>query len=337
MIREAIDALVEGNSLTMDEAAQAMTEIMEGCATPAQFGAYVTALRLKGETVEEIAGMARVMQQKAFQVHVPGVLVDTAGTGGDKSGSFNISTIAAIVAAGAGAKIAKHGNRAMSGATGSADVLEALGVNIDLTPSSVEQCIKEVGFGFMFAQTYHPSMRFAAGPRREIGIRNVFNILGPLTNPAGAKRQVIGVADPKIAFRMAEVLRILGSEKALIVHGDDGMDEFTVTSSSQVWELAEGAITNYRVSPDSVGLQISSDQSLIATNALDSAAVARIVLEGRMGATRDIVLMNAAAALLVSGKVGSLVEGIKEASHSIDSGQATYTLDALVKLTQQLD
>ena len=204
MIREAIDALVEGHSLTMDEAAASMNEIMKGDATPAQFGAYVTALRLKGETVQEIAGMARVMREKALHVSVSGVLVDTAGTGGDRSGSFNISTTAALVAAGAGVKVAKHGNRAMSGATGSADVLEALGVNIDLSPEGVQQCIEEVGFGFMFAQRYHPSMRFAAGPRREIGIRNVFNILGPLTNPAGAKRQVIGVADPAMARRMAE-------------------------------------------------------------------------------------------------------------------------------------
>ena len=273
MIREAIDALVEGHSLTMDEAAASMNEIMKGDATPAQFGAYVTALRLKGETVQEIAGMARVMREKALHVSVSGVLVDTAGTGGDRSGSFNISTTAALVAAGAGVKVAKHGNRAMSGATGSADVLEALGVNIDLGPEGVQQCIKEVGFGFMFAQRYHPSMRFAAGPRREIGIRNVFNILGPLTNPAGAKRQVIGVADPAMARRMAEVLGTLGSERALVVHGEDGMDELTITGPSQVWELKDGSVTEYAFTPNSVGLQTADAGTLAATSAGSNAPI----------------------------------------------------------------
>ena len=206
MIQDAIQAVVEGQNLTSDQAAAAMDEIMSGEATPAQFGALVTALRMKGETVDEIAGMARVMREKSLRVSATGRLVDTAGTGGDSSGSFNISTTAAFVVAGAGEKVAKHGNRSMSGSTGSADVLEALGVKIDLSPESVGRCIDEVGFGFMFAQGFHPSMRFAAGPSREIGIRTVFNILGPLTNPANASRQLIGVADPAVAERMARVL-----------------------------------------------------------------------------------------------------------------------------------
>lgn len=337
MIREAIDALVEGQSLTMDEAAGAMNEIMEGKATPAQFGAYVTALRLKGETVEEIAGMARVMREKALRVVVSGVLVDTAGTGGDRSGSFNISTTAALVAAGAGAKVAKHGNRAMSGATGSADVLEALGVKIDLSPEGVQQCIEEVGFGFMFAQRYHPSMRFAAGPRREIGIRNVFNILGPLTNPAGAKRQVIGVADPAMARRMAEVLGILGSERALVVHGDDGMDELSVTGPSQVWELKDGSVNEYQFNPNSVGLPTSDAHALAATSADNSAEIVKSVLGGSSGPARDVVLLNAAAALVVAGESDTLSDGVRLAAESIDSGAASQSLDALTVLSQQLE
>jgi len=337
MIREAINALVEGHSLTMGEAAASMNEIMEGDATPAQFGAYVTALRLKGETVQEIAGMARVMREKALHVSVAAALVDTAGTGGDRSGSFNISTTAALVAAGAGIKVAKHGNRAMSGATGSADVLEALGVNIDLSPEGVQQCIEEVGFGFMFAQRYHPSMRFAAGPRREIGIRNVFNILGPLTNPAGAKRQVIGVADPAMARRMAEVLGTLGSERALVVHGEDGMDELTITGPSQVWELKDGSVTEYAFTPDSVGLQTADAGTLAATSPDDSAATVRSVLGGTFGPARDVVLLNAAAALAVGDAAQSLSDGVALASESIDSGAASRVLTGLAELSQTLE
>ena len=337
MIREAINALVEGHSLTMGEAAASMNEIMEGDATPAQFGAYVTAPRLKGETVQEIAGMARVMREKALHVSVAAALVDTAGTGGDRSGSFNISTTAALVAAGAGIKVAKHGNRAMSGATGSADVLEALGVNIDLSPEGVQQCIEEVGFGFMFAQRYHPSMRFAAGPRREIGIRNVFNILGPLTNPAGAKRQVIGVADPAMARRMAEVLGTLGSERALVVHGEDGMDELTITGPSQVWELKDGSVTEYAFTPDSVGLQTADAGTLAATSPDDSAATVRSVLGGTFGPARDVVLLNAAAALAVGDAAQSLSDGVALASESIDSGAASRVLTGLAELSQTLE
>lgn len=337
MIREAIDALVEGQSLTIEQAAACMNEIMDGEATPAQFGAYVTALRLKGETVGEIAGMARVMREKALRVSVPGILVDTAGTGGDRSGSFNISTTAALVAAGAGVKVAKHGNRAMSGATGSADVLEALGVKIDLSPEGVQRCIEDVGFGFMFAQRYHPSMRFAAGPRREIGIRNVFNILGPLTNPAGAKRQVIGVADPAMARRMAEVLGTLGSERALVVHGEDGMDELTITGPSQVWELKDGSVTEYQFTPDSVGLAVSDSRALAASSAENSAEIVRSVLNGAKGPARDVVLLNAAAALLVGGASDTLIDGVKQAAESIDTGAAIRAVDALAQLSQTLD
>ncbi len=337
MIRESIGALVEGRSLTTEQAADSMTEIMTGEATPAQFGAFVTALRLKGETVAEIAGMARVMREMSLHVEFDGDPVDTCGTGGDGSGSFNVSTAAGFVTAGAGVAVAKHGNRAMSGATGSADVLEALGVKIDLGPEGVRRCLEEVDFGFMFAQRYHPSMRFAAGPRREIGIRTVFNILGPLTNPAGASRQVIGVADSSMAERMAQVLGMLGSQRALVVHGNDGMDEITVTDASEIWDVAGGEVSSYHVAPEDVGLVRSSADALRASSSEQSAEMVRAVLGGAAGPARDIVLMNAAAALVAAGKAPSLEAGIPIAAESIDSGAAARSLDALVDLSQTLE
>ncbi len=337
MIREAIEALVAGKSLTMDEAAAAMNEIMEGEATPAQLGAFVTALRLKGETADEIAGMARAMREKSLPVPADGPRVDTCGTGGDASGSFNISTTAAFVVAGAGVKVAKHGNRAMSGACGSADVLEALGAKIDLSPEGVQRCLEEVGFGFMFAQRYHPSMRFAAGPRREIGIRTVFNILGPLTNPAGAKSHLIGVADPAVGERMAQVLGRLGSDRALVVHGNDGLDEITLGDSTQVWEMRCGEVSSYEVSPEELGMARVSLETLRAGSIDESVRIMRGVLGGGSGPTREVVLMNAGAALLAAGKVESLIEGATLAAESIDSGRAGKKLDAFVKLSSSLD
>ncbi len=337
MIQDAIQAVVEGRSLSADQAAAAMDEIMSGEATPSQFGALVTALRMKGETVDEIAGMARVMRDKSLRVEAMGRVVDTCGTGGDNSGSFNISTTAAFVVAGAGEKVAKHGNRSMSGSTGSADVLEALGVKIDLTPESVARCIDEVGFGFMFAQGFHPSMRFAAGPRREIGIRTVFNILGPLTNPANASRQLIGVADPSIAERMALVLRQLGSEKALVAHGSDGMDELTITGPSTVWQLENGEVSTYEVTPDELGLTVSDADSIRAESPEDSARIVRSVLAGDPGAHRDVVLMNAAAALVAAGRSDTLAAGVELAAVSIDSGEAESRMNALIALSGTLD
>ena len=337
MIQDAIQMLVDGESLTADQATAAMNEIMTGEATPAQVGSFLTALRIKGETVDEIAGMARVMREKSLHVSVEGDVVDTCGTGGDGSGSFNISTTAAFVVAGAGVTVAKHGNRAMSGSTGSADVLEALGVKIALSPESVARCLNEAGFGFMFAQGYHPSMRFAAGPRREIGIRTVFNILGPLTNPAGADRQVIGVADPSMAGRMARVLGQLGSRKALVVHGSDGMDEITVTGPSTVWQLENGEVTEFEVTPGDLGVSVSSADSIRATSAEHSARIARSVLSGESGPARDVVLLNAAAALVAADRSDSLASGVEVAARSIDSGDAQAKLDAVVELSQSLD
>ncbi len=336
MMREAIDALVRGESLSMDAAAQAMNEIMSGEATPAQFGAFVTALRLKGETPDEVAGMARVMRDKSLHVSVEGPLVDTCGTGGDASGTFNISTTAGFVVAGAGVKVAKHGNRAMSGSCGSADVLEALGVKIDLGPEEVERCLEEVGFGFMFAQVFHPSMRFAAGPRREIGIRTVFNILGPLTNPAGARAQLIGVADPAVGEIMATVLGRLGSSHALVVYGLDGLDELTLGDATRVWELKDGDVSSYTVTPEELGFSRVSRDELHIGGAEEAAGMLRGVLQGSQGAARDVVLVNAAAALLAADRVATLVEGVAVAEESIDTGRAMGVLDALIRLSQRL-
>ena len=343
MIQQAIERVVAGQSLSVQDAAQAMNEIMSGKATPAQFGAFVTGLRIKGETVEEVAGMARVMRGKSLHVHVDGPLVDTCGTGGDASGTFNISTTAGFVVAGAGVKVAKHGNRAMSGACGSADVLEALGVKIDLGPEGVERCLDEVGYGFMFAQKFHPSMRFAAGPRREIGIRTVFNILGPLTNPAGAQAQLIGVADPSVGELMAEVLGWLGSSHALVVHGGDGLDEITLGDTTQVWELKDGAVSSYTVTPEELGLGRVQREDLRVSGAEESAARLQEVLwgfsfsYGAAGPARDVVLANAAGALVAADVATTLKDGIGIAAETIDSGAARQKLDALVELSQKLE
>ena len=337
MIREAIEAVVAGQSLSSNQAAEAMNEIMTDEATPAQFGAFVAALRLKGETPEEIAGMARMMREKSLRVEVEGPVVDTCGTGGDASGSFNISTTSGFVVAGAGVMVAKHGNRAMSSACGSADVLEAMGVKIDLSPEGVRRCLQEVGFGFMFAQRYHPSMRFAAGPRREIGIRTVFNVLGPLTNPAGARAHLIGVADPAYGEKMARVLGTMGSKHALVVHGNDGLDEVTLDGETRVWEMKEGTVSSYTISPKELGFSRVRREVLRAGNVDESIGMLRVVLQGTPGPARDIVLMNSAAALVAADRAATLREGVELAASSIDSGRALEKLDALVRLSSGLE
>ena len=336
MIREAIDTLVGGRSLTMEEASLVMREIMEGDATPAQLGAFLTALRIRGETAQEMAGMATVMREKALHVEVDGLAVDTAGTGGDGMGTFNISTAAAFVGAASGVRMAKHGNRAASGSCGSADVLEALGVKIDLPPEGVQQCIEEVGIGFMFAPTFHPAMRHAAPVRREIGFRTVFNVLGPLTNPAGAQAQLLGVPDSAWGEKMAEVLRILGSVHSLVVHGEDGLDELTLGARTQVWEVKEGHVHSYTVSPQEVGLPTVSVQQIQGGTSQENAETLRRVLGGEPGPLREVVLLNSAAVLLVGGKVTTLKEGVPEAARAIDSGQALEKVEALVSLSQRL-
>ena len=336
MIQEAVQKLVEGISLNFEESAAAMTQIMEGNATPAQFGAFVTALRLKGETVDEVAGMATVMREKSLRLSTSYDLVDTCGTGGDGSGTFNISTAAAFVVAGVGIKVAKHGNRAMSGKTGSADVLEALGANIELSPESVTKCIGESGFGFMFAQGFHPSMRFAAGPRREIGIRTVFNLLGPLTNPAGASKQLIGVSDPSIGELMGNVLAKLGCKKALIVHGNDGLDEITLSTTSTIWTLDSGIVTKTEVTPREFGFKESPLSTILAPDPDISARIIKSVFEGAGGAAREIVLLNSAAALNAANYVDNLQSGIEASSKSIDSGSALASLNSYVELSKEL-
>jgi anthranilate phosphoribosyltransferase len=332
-IRDAIARLVEEDDLTEQEAAACMEELMSGTATPAQFGAYVTALRMKGETVDEIAGMARVMREKASRIDVEGPLLDTCGTGGDASGSFNVSTCAAFVAAGAGARVAKHGNRAMTSQCGSADVLEALGAKIELAPEQVKACIERAGIGFMFTQGFHPAMKHVGPSRREIGIRTVFNLLGPLTNPAGADYQVVGVARAQLVEKVAAVLARLGSRRALVVHGDDGFDEISISGPSTVAELAGGALRTYRISPADAGLATYDVAELRGGPPAENAAGLRSVLDGAPGALRDFTLINAAAALVAWGTAADFGAGVVAAAQSIDSGAARAKLQAFVDAT----
>jgi anthranilate phosphoribosyltransferase len=336
MIKEAIASLVSGHSLTTDEAAQVMEEIMQGKATPAQFGAFVTALRIKGETVDEIVGLARTMRANALPVNIDGPVVDTCGTGGDGSHTFNISTAAAFVAAGAGLKVAKHGNRAMSSQCGSADVLEALGVKIDLNAEQVQRCLKEVGIGFMFAPIFHPAMRYAAAPRREIGIRTIFNILGPLTNPAGARAQLLGVGDESLIEKLALVLQHLGCQHAFLVHGVDGLDEITITGKTHVCELRNDHIERYAISPEDFNLPRANSESIKGGDIKTNVDLLRYILVGGLGPQRDVVLMNAAAALVVGGKVETLQQGAAIAKEVIDNGNASAKLDQLIKFSRSL-
>ena len=336
MIREAIASVFSGEPLGMDEASTVMREIMEGEATPAQLGAFLTALSLKGETPEEIAGMATVMRDKALPVEVSGMLLDTCGTGGDGKNTFNISTAAAFVAAGAGVKVAKHGNRAASSSCGSADVLEALGVKIDLPPEGVARCIEEVGMGFMFAPAFHPSMRYAAPVRREIGIRTVFNVLGPLTNPARAQTQLLGVAQAALGGKMAQVLRLLGVHHAIIIHGEDGLDELTLSADSFGWELVGGEIRDWTLKVEDTGLPSAILDDIAGGDKDANAATMREVFQGKTGPIRDVVLLNSGAALMAADRAATISEGIALAAHSIDRGAALAKVDALVSLSQEL-
>jgi anthranilate phosphoribosyltransferase len=338
MIKEAIEVLVSGRSLTMEQAAQVMQEIMGGEATPAQIGSFVTALRIKGETVEEIVGFAKTMRANAVPICIDEPVVDTCGTGGDGAHTFNISTAAAFVVAGAGLKVAKHGNRAMSSQCGSADVLEASGVKIELDATQVQSCLKKVGIGFMFAPLFHPAMKHAAAPRREIGIRTVFNILGPLTNPAGAKAQVLGVADGLLVEKLALVLQNLGCHHALVVHGEDGLDEITITGKTRVCELKTGRIENYSISPEDFGIaraRASADR-LKGGSARENADLLRSILAGAKGPQSDVVLMNAAAVLVAGDKVETLKQGAALAKDAIDSGRALSKLEELIEFSQSL-
>jgi anthranilate phosphoribosyltransferase len=335
-IRQAIALLVERRDLTEDEAAAAMQELVDGTATPAQIGAFATALRMKGETAEELAGLVRVMRAALIPVEVGGDVVDTAGTGGDGTCTFNISTLAAIVAAGAGARVAKHGNRAASSACGSADLLEALGVAIDLPPAGVADCVANVGIGFMYAPLFHPALRHAVGPRRELGIRTVFNLLGPLLNPARARAQLLGVSVPEMAGTMAEALRRTGSLHALVVYGDDGVDELSLSAPSIVHEVVCGQVRRYDIRPEDFGLARAARAALQSDSVAASAERARAVLAGEPGPPRDVVLLNAAGTLLAADVAADFAEGIQAAAKSIDSGAAAERLEALRVRSQEL-
>jgi anthranilate phosphoribosyltransferase len=337
VIKEAIGTLVNGRALTRDEAALVMEEIMEGKATEAQLGAFITALSIKGETADEIAGLAGVMRDKAIQIKMEGPLLDVVGTGGDGLNTFNISTAASFVAAGAGLRVAKHGNRAATSRCGSADVLEKLGIRINLTALQVQRCIQEVGIGFMFAPAFHPAMKYAAGPRREIGIRSVFNVLGPLTNPARAQYQVIGVPHIDLAEKIVPALIHLGTRHALVVHGANGMDEITISDYSLIWEIKDGEMVSlHRISPEDFDLARAGNEAVSGGSPEENAGIILEIFEGIKGARRDIVVLNAAAALLAGNRVNTFNQGVILAQEIIDSGQALSKLKNLAQFTRTL-
>jgi anthranilate phosphoribosyltransferase len=336
MIRESISKLIEGKDLTRDEAAGVMNEIMDAVASPAQMAAFLTALRLKGETVDEITGCARVMRDKAIPVKPSRTdIVDIVGTGGDGAKTFNISTTAMFVVAGAGLGVAKHGNRAVSSASGSADVLEALGVNLDLTPDQVADCIDEVGAGFLFALKLHPAMKNVAPVRKDLGIRTVFNILGPLTNPARTPAQVVGVYDSRLLKAMAEVLRELGGKAAYVFQSSDGIDELTTTGINRIARFDNGVVHEEELDARSLGMRAATRDELRGGTPQDNAKITREVLSGSdRGPMRDVVVLNAAAALVVGGKERDLKAGVARANDAIDSGKGEQVLHGLVAKSQ---
>lgn len=336
-LQEAIRAVTEEKNLTEEQMTEVMQLIMTGEATPAQIGGFLIGLRMKGETVDEITAAAKVMRYLAERVHVDGPhLVDTCGTGGDGANTFNVSTCSAMVVAAAGAKVAKHGNRSISSKSGSADVLEAAGVNLELSAAQVAECVENVGVGFMFAPRHHGAMKHAIGPRREMGVRTIFNVLGPLTNPAGAPNQVIGVFDEGWLEPLAQVLKNLGSEHVMIVHADDGMDEISIGSNTQVAELKDGNISLYEVSPEQFGMQKADVSSLAVSSAEESLAVINNILDNTNGPAKDIVILNAGAAIYVAGLSDSLQAGIEKAKEVIASGAAKAKFEELINQTQQM-
>jgi anthranilate phosphoribosyltransferase len=338
-IREGIQKVVDGGLLSQPEAATIMDQIMTGQTTGAQIGALVTALRMRGETVEEIAGFASAMRDHALKVELDldgGPVVDTCGTGGDAAGTFNISTTASFAIAAAGVRVAKHGNRAMTSKCGSADLLEELGVRIDLDPVQVADCIDEVGIGFMFAPNFHPAMRYVGPSRKEIGIRTIFNVLGPLTNPAGAQYQLIGVGHPGIAAKLAEVLGLLGSRKAVLVHAEEGLDELGLAGVSQIteWDKDAGGVSTSTLTPEDVGLQRASLSELAGGDRKENARITLAILNGERGPRRDAILLNAGAGLYAANAVPTIADGVQIASDVIDSGEALEALNRLVTFTQ---
>ena len=328
-MQDAIARAVGGGSLTEAETAQVMGALMDGDGTPAQIASFLTALRMKGETVDELVGAARAMRARMTQLTVPGPVVDTCGTGGDGLATFNVSTAAALIAAGAGVAVAKHGNRAMSGSVGGADVLEALGVTIDLPPAGVARCLAEAGIGFCFAPRFHAAMRFAAAPRREIGIRTLLNLLGPLSNPAGASAQLVGVFAPEWTTVVAEALRRLGTRRALVVHGADGLDEISASRETVVSEVAADGVRTYHLRPGDFGV-VAAGPAPRASDAAASASIIRGILAGEPGAGREVALVNAAAVLVVAARAGDWRDGYQQAAAAVASGAAAAALARLV-------
>ncbi|MFT5722891.1 MAG: anthranilate phosphoribosyltransferase [Motiliproteus sp.] len=336
-IQAAIKALTERQNLTAEQMEAVMRAIMTGAATPAQIGGFLIALRMKGETVDEVAGAARVMRELATAVPVTGEhIVDTCGTGGDGAGIFNVSTAAAFVVAAAGGQVAKHGNRSVSSTCGSADVLEAAGVNLNTTPEQVADCIAQVGVGFMFAPAHHSAMKHAIGPRREMAVRTLFNVLGPLTNPAGAPNQVLGVYSREWLRPLAEVLQRLGSRHVMVVHAEDGLDEISIGSATSVAELKEGQISEYCISPEQLGLKSAPLDTLVVADAEQSLRLIRRVLSGEKSPAADIIKLNAGAAIYVAGLAESLQAGVDRAAQILSSGAALDKLEALVKVSNTL-
>jgi len=333
-VREAIGTLITGKGLTEIEAIEVMNQIMTGEATPSQVASCLTALRMKGETVEEITGAARVMREKADRVNVSSSLVaDIVGTGGDQTGTFNISTCAAFVVAGSGVTVAKHGNRSVSSHSGSADVLAALGVNIEASKVKVEECLETIGIGFLFAPLLHQAMKYAVVPRREIGIRTIFNLLGPLTNPAMATHQLVGLYDGGLTEPIAKILRNLGSRRAMVVHGEEGLDEISLCGPTRVSELRDGQVTTYTLSPEELGLERCTLEDLRGGSPEECATILRNIFHGEKGPKRNVVLLNSGAALYVTGVVDSITQGMQLAADSIDSGKAQGKLDLLIRST----
>jgi anthranilate phosphoribosyltransferase len=336
MLESYIGKLVEGQDLSAEEARDAMAAIMSGQATDAQIGGFLIALRMKGETVDEITGCAQAMRGAATPIDAGGLdVVDTCGTGGTRKGTLNVSTAAAFLVAGAGVPVAKHGNRAASASWGSADVLEALGVNIEAEPAVVARCIREAGLGFLFAPALHKAMKYAIGPRRQLAVQTVFNILGPLTNPAGARRQLLGVFAERLVEPIARVLSNLGAVRAMVVHSRDGMDEISVCDETLVAEVEDGAVTMRTIRPEDVGLPRAERSALLVDGVQESAEAIRAVLDGRPGPGRDMVLLNAGAAIRIGGKAGSVADGVQLAAETVDSGRAREALEKLVEVSQQ--
>jgi anthranilate phosphoribosyltransferase len=335
-IREALGKLVLGQDLTRAEAQAAMRSLVSGEATPSQIAGFAVALRMKGETPEEIAGLAEVMRDVATRVDAGPNVVDVVGTGGDGAGTFNISTVSALLVASAGGRVAKHGNRSVTSECGAADFLEAIGVAIDLPPAGVVRCVDETGFGFMFAPNYHPAMRHAGVPRREIGVRTVFNILGPITNPAGARRQLTGVAVAGLGETLARVLSLMGAEHAIVVHGQDGLDEISVSAPTFIHEVRRGDVHSYTIEPEQFGMQRWSFDAVRGGTVQANVRLAEAVLKGERGPSRDVVLLNAGAALYMAGVVDSIRDGIRRAADELDSGRARRKVDQVAIASQRI-